>query len=394
MKAIEIRKDIYWTGTIDWSMRYFHGYQTWRGSTYNAYLILDDKITLIDTAKEPFKEELLARISSVIDPAKIDYIVSSHVEPDHSGAIPFIAKYAPNAVIITSQPNGLKGLTARYGELKYQTVKAGDTLSIGKRTLAFVPTPMLHWPDSMVTYCPEEKILFSNDAFGQHFATESLYNDRVCTAELMYEAEKYYANILNPFSAMVAKKIPQIEAMNLPIKLICPSHGAIWKDNPAQIIEKYKQWSDAYQEDQITIVYDTMWQSTRKMAEAIADGIRDVAPQTTVIIMNINRDDKNDALTEMWRSKAVLVGSPTINNGHSFAIAGLLEMASGLKFKNKKAAAFGSYGWGGGAVKQISAKLEEAGFALVNEGLQKLWVPDQSVLSECTEFGRQFAQAL
>ena len=204
----------------------------------------------------------------------------------------------------------------------------------------------------------------------------------------MYEAEKYYANILNPFNAMVAKKIPQIEAMNLQISLICPSHGVIWKNNPMQIVEKYKQWSNAYQENQVTIVYDTMWQSTRKMAEAIADGIRETAPETTVKIMNINRDDKNDVLTEMWRSKAVLVGSPTINNGHSFAIAGLLEMASGLKFKNKKAAAFGSYGWGGGSVKQISAKLQEAGFELINDGLAKLWVPDDAELADCREYGR------
>ena len=236
--------------------------------------------------------------------------------------------------------------------------------------------------------------MFSNDAFGQHFASESLYNDCVVEADLIYEAEKYWANILNPFSAMVAKKIPQIEAMNLPLTLICPSHGIIWKENPTQIIEKYKQWCDAYQENQVTIVYDTMWQSTRKMAEAIAEGIYEVAPETCVKIMNINRDDKNDALTEMWRSKAVLVGSPTINNGHSFAIAGLLEMAAGLKFKNKKAAAFGSYGWGGGSVKQISAKLEEAGFTLVNEGIAKLWVPDEANLEDCKEYGRQFAQAL
>ena len=274
-------------------------------------------------------------------------------------------------------------------------MKTGDTLSLGEGTLTFVEMTMMHWPDSMLTYYDQDGgIMFSNDAFGQHFATESLYNDRVVEADLIYEAEKYWANILNPFSAMVAKKLPQIKAMNLPIKLICPSHGVIWKENPAQIIEKYEQWSGAYQEDQITIVYDTMWQSTRKMAEAIADGIREANQETTVKVMNINRDDKNDVLTEMWRSKAVLVGSPTINNGHSFAIAGLLEMAAGLKFKNKKAAAFGSYGWGGGAVKQITAKLEEAGFELVNEGIQKLWVPDEQNLADCRDFGRTFAQGL
>ena len=210
----------------------------------------------------------------------------------------------------------------------------------------------------------------------------------------MYEAEKYYANILNPFSPMVTKKVQQILAMNLPLQLICPSHGVIWKDNPSQIIEKYQAWANAYQENQVTIAYDTMWQSTRKMAQAIADGIRDVAPETTVIIKNIAHDDKNDILTEFFRSKAVLVGSPTINNGISFAVAGLLEMAAGLKFKKKKGAAFGSYGWSGGSVKQISAKLQEAGFELVNDGISKLWVPDSAALDDCREYGRQFARSL
>ena len=236
--------------------------------------------------------------------------------------------------------------------------------------------------------------LIGVDAFEGLFADE-LFNRFLNSGDPCRTAyEKYFVNILNLYSPMVTKKVQQILSMQLPLTMICPSHGVIWRDNPMQIVEKYQQWANAYQEDQVTIVYDTMWQSTRKMAEAIADGIRDVAPETTVKIMNINRDDKNDALTEMWRSKAVLVGSPTINNGHSFAIAGLLEMASGLKLKIKKAAAFGSYGWGGGSVKQISAKLEEAGFALVNDGLQKLWVPDETALADCVEYGRQFAKAL
>jgi flavorubredoxin len=247
----------------------------------------------------------------------------------------------------------------------------------------------------MFTYIDQDGgILFSNDGFGQHFATESLFNDTVEQAELMYEAEKYYANILNLYSPMVTKKVQQILAMNLPLSMICPSHGVIWKENPAQIVEKYLAWANAYQENQVTIVYGTMWQSTRKMAEAIADGIREVAPDVKVIIKNIAHDDKNDVITEIFHSRAVLMGSPTINNGHSFAIAGLLEMAAGLKLKGKKAAAFGSYGWGGGAVKQISAKLEEAGFALINDGLQKLWVPDEQAVADCVAYGRQVAEAL
>ena len=254
---------------------------------------------------------------------------------------------------------------------------------------------MLHWPDTMFTYFDGDGgILFSNDGFGQHYASESLFNDVVDQSELMYEAEKYYVNILNLYSPMVTKKVQQILSMQLPLTMICPSHGVIWRDNPMQIVEKYQQWANAYQEDQVTLVYDTMWQSTRKMAEAIAQGIREVAPETTVKLFNIAHDDKNDVLTEIFRSKAVLVGSPTINYGHSFAIAGILEMMKGLKFKKKKAAAFGSYGWSGDAVKQINALLTEGGFELVNEGIAKLWVPNQPALDDCVEYGRQFAQAL
>ena len=246
----------------------------------------------------------------------------------------------------------------------------------------------------MLTYMDGDNILFSNDAFGQHFASESLYNNTVNQADLMYEAEKYYANILNLYSPLVKKKIDQILAMNLPVDMICPSHGIIWKENPMQIVEKYIQWSNAYQENQITIAYDTMWQSTRKMAEAIAEGIRSVDNDVTLKIVNVAHDDKNDVLTEMFHSKAVLIGSPTINYGISFAISGLLEMMKGLKMRNKKAAAFGSYGWSGDAVKIINNLLKEGGFELVDDGLAKLWVPDEQTIEECREYGRNFAKSL
>ena len=395
--AKQLTDKVSWVGKVDWELTHFHGDElsTHRGSSYNSYLVRDEKVALIDTIWQPYDKEFVSRLKQEIDLKTIDFIVMNHNEIDHSGALPELMREIPGTPIYCTK-KGEAIIRGHYHQAwNFVNVKTGDTLSLGQHTLTFVEMTMMHWPDSMLTYYDGDGgIMFSNDAFGQHFASESLYNDRVNEADMMYEAEKYYANILNPFNAMVAKKIPQIEAMNLPIRLICPSHGVIWKENPQQIIEKYKLWSNAYQENQVTIVYDTMWQSTRKMAEAIADGIRDVAPETTVKIMNINRDDKNDALTEMWRSKAVLVGSPTINNGHSFAIAGLLEMASGLKFKQKKAAAFGSYGWGGGSVKQISAKLQEAGFELVNDGIAKLWVPDETELGDCREYGRTFAQAL
>lgn len=395
--AKQLTPKVSWVGKVDWELTRFHGdeYSTHRGSSYNSYLVRDQKVALIDTVWKPYDREFVSRLKQEIDLKQIDYIVMNHNEIDHSGALPELMREIPDVPIYCTK-KGEAIIRGHYHEdWNFVNVKTGDTLSLGETTLTFVEMTMLHWPDSMLTYFDGDGgIVFSNDAFGQHFATESLYNDKVCEAELIYEAEKYYCNILNLYSPMVLKKIQQILAMNLPITLICPSHGVIWKDNPMQIVERYQQWANAYQENQVTIVYDTMWQSTRKMAEAIADGIREATPDTTVKIFNITHDDKNDVLTEIWRSKAVLVGSPTINYGHSFAIAGLLEMMKGLKFKKKKAAAFGSYGWSGDAVKQLNTLLTEAGFALVNEGIAKLWVPNESNLDDCREYGRAFAQAL
>ena len=395
--AKQITSKVSWVGKVDWELTRFHGdeYSTHRGSSYNSYLVRDEKVALIDTVWQPYDREFVSRLKQEIDLSEIDYIIMQHNEVDHSGALPELMREIPDTPIYCTKKGEAIIRGHYHQDWNFVNVKTGDTLSLGQTTLTFVEATMLHWPDTMFTYMDQDGgILFSNDGFGQHFATESLYNDAVCEAELMYEAEKYYANILNLYSPMVTKKIQQILSMQLPLAMICPSHGVIWKNRPEQIVEKYLAWADAYQENQVTIVYDTMWQSTRKMAEAIADGIREVTPDTMVVIKNIVHDDKNDVITEVFRSRAVLVGSPTINNGHSFAIAGLLEMISGLKFKNKRAAAFGSYGWGGGSVKQISAKLAEAGFELVNDGIAKLWVPDTNALDDCKEYGREFARAI
>lgn len=392
----QLTEKVSWVGKVDWELTRFHGdeYSTHKGSSYNSYLIRDEKVALIDTVWQPYDKEFVSRLKEEINLHDIDYIVMNHNEIDHSGALPELMREIPGTPIYCTK-KGEAILRGHYHQdWNFVNVKTGDTLPLGQSTLTFVEMTMLHWPDSMLTYMDGENILFSNDAFGQHFASESLYNDRVDHAELMKEAEKYYANILAPYSPLVAKKIQQILAMNLPISMICPSHGIIWKDNPAQIIEQYARWADAFQLDQITIVYDTMWQSTRLMAESIADGIRQENADTTVKLYNIAHEDKNDVLTEIFHSKAVLVGSPTINYGHSFAIAGLLEMMKGLKLKKKQAAAFGSYGWSGDAVKQLNQRLEEAGLTLINEGMARLWVPDGSVLAECRQYGRQIARAL
>ncbi len=387
---------ITWVGKIDWELKKFHGneYSTHKGSSYNSYLVCDQKTALIDTVWQPFDKEFIARLKKEIDLKKVDYLIMNHNEIDHSGALPELMREIPDTPIYCTAA-GARIIQGHYHqEWNFVTVKTGDSLDLGDSKLIFVEAPMLHWPDTMFTYMTGENILFSNDAFGQHYATESLYNSKVDQGELFAEALKYYANILTPFSQFVTKKIHEVLELNLPVNMICPSHGVIWKDNPAQIIEQYLKWADNYQENQITLVYDTMWNSTRKMAEAIAAGIRETDSTVTVKLMNAAKRDKNDIITEVFRSKAILVGSPTINNGYLFSIGGILEMMKGLKFKNKGAAAFGSYGWSGEVVKQLTKQLGDSGFRVVDDGHRSLWIPDEMELAVCREYGKQFAQAL
>ena len=390
-----ITDNITWVGKVDWELTMFHGNElsTKRGSSYNSYLLRGEKKTvLLDTVWGPYDREFVSRLKQEIPLDQIDAIVMQHNETDHSGALVELMREIPDAPIYCTAKGEAIIRGHYHRDWNFVNVKTGDVLELGGgETLTFIEAPMCHWPDTMFSYYDGEGgVLFSNDGFGQHYASESLFNDEVPACEVLYEAEKYYANILNTYSPMVARKVKEVVAMNLPLSLICPSHGVIWRDNPAQIIEKYLQWSDAYQEDCITIVYDTMWNSTRLMAEAIAKGLREASPSTTVKILNAAKEDKNDILTEMFRSKAVLVGSPTINYGYSYAIAGILEMAKGFRFKKKKAAAFGSYGWSGEAVKLISAELQAGGFELIDEGIRTLWVPDEKALEACEEYGKSF----
>lgn len=394
----KITDKVLWVGKTDWELKSFHGDElsTRRGSSYNAYLVRDTKTALIDTVWHPYDREFVSRLKETIDLKEIDYIVMQHNEVDHSGALRELLREIPGTPIYCTK-KGEAILRGHYHEdWNFVNVKTGDKLSLGETELTFIEAPMLHWPDTMFSYLSGEEILFSNDGFGQHFASESLFDEDVADAEAMlYEAEKYYTNILCPFSAMVAKKVQQILDMKLPLKMICPSHGVIWKQRPELIIQKYQQWSAAYQENQATIAYDTMWQSTRLMAEAIAEGLRDELPTLNVKLMNAARDDKNDILTEMFRSKLILVGSPTINNGISYAISGLLEMIHGLKFKGKKAAAFGSYGWSGEGVKLITDHLQASGLEIVvPEGHRTLWVPDAEALETCRKYGCEIAKAI
>ena len=380
-KAIQISENIYWVGAVDWSMRNFHGYETSRGSTYNAYLILDDKITLIDTAKIDFKDQLIARISSVIDPAQIQVIVSSHVEPDHSGALKEIAALAPAAEIITTNPNGLKGLTARYGKLNYKAVKAGDEISIGKRTLKFVPTPMLHWPDSMVTYCPEEKILFSNDAFGEHLATSLRFDDENDLSTILFEAKKYYANILMPFGKQAQTALKALGGLEM--RMIATGHGVIWRSHIDKIIDCYKKWSAGEVEERAVIVFDSMWHSTEILAQTITEAF--AKRKIPAAYYDIKKNALADIVTDIFTSKYLAVGSPTINNQMMPPIAAFLCYLKGLRPLNHKGFAFGSYGWGGQSIGYVEDELKAAGVEIMLDKIRVQNLPTKAQLDEITE---------
>lgn len=394
--AFKLTNTVDWVGKIDWELETFHGdeYSTRRGSSYNSYLIKDEKTVLIDTVWGPFDREFIDKLKRQIDLSKIDYIVMNHSEPDHSGALPLLMKEIPNTPIYCTS-TAAKFLKAHYHESwNFVEVKTGDTLDIGKNKLQFIEAKMLHWPDTMFTYLTGENILFSSDAFGQHYASEQMYNDKVNQDELMYETIKYYANILTPFSPMVTRKINELKGLNLKIDMICPGHGIIWRDNPLEIVEKYLQWADNYSEDQITIIYDTMWNATRRIAETLAEGLVGSGSNTTVKIINSSKYDKNDTLTDVFKSKAILVGSSTINKGILSSTAGILEMIKGLSLKNKKAVAFGSYGWSGESVKIITEELKKAGLEVINEGVKEAWNPDEATLEKIRLYGKDLRESI
>ncbi|TCK90511.1 flavorubredoxin [Natranaerovirga hydrolytica] len=394
--SFKINDKITWVGKIDWELRTFHGeeYSTHKGSSYNSYLIKDEKNVLIDTVWKPFSKEYINNLKKEIHLEDIDYIIVNHAEVDHSGALEELMKEIPDTPIYCTK-NGIQSLKGHYHkDWNFIEVKTGDTLDIGANQLVFIEARMLHWPDSMMTYAKGDNILFSNDAFGQHYASYLMYNDLVDQDELYQESIKYYANILTPFSALVTKKIEEVLSFELPIHMICPSHGIIWRDNPTQIVERYIEWANDYSEQQITLIYETMWDATKKMAEAIAEGIKEILPHYNIKLYNVAKADKNDVLTEVFKSEAVLVGSSTINNGILSSVASILEMIKGLQFKNKKAAAFGSYGWSGQSKEIIANHLKEGKIEVINDGIKILWNPDENALEECKVYGKEFAKKL
>ena len=377
LTAREVKPDIWWVGGIDWNERMFHGYTTEAGITYNAYLIMDEKITLIDTVKPKFADELIQRISQIVDPSKIDVVITNHVEMDHSGALPRIHEIAPQAQIYASNPQGVKGIAAHYG-IEAIGVKTGDSISIGRRTLTFVQTPMVHWPDNMVTYCPEDKILFSNDAFGQHFASSKRFDVENDMSEVMHQARKYYANIVQPYSMQASKALEVVKGLDL--EVIAPSHGVIWTEHIPDILAAYEDFTSGKVEEKALIVYDSMWESTAKMAKAICEAfIEEGVPAQYV---DLKRRHESDIMTEFLDAKYICIGSPTLNSQMLPTVAGFLTYMRGLSPKNDQRVglAFGSYGWAPLGPKNVGKVLEECGFQLPVDTLTQNWIPSQEVL--------------
>ncbi|MGZ3535727.1 MAG: FprA family A-type flavoprotein, partial [Thermodesulfobacteriota bacterium] len=350
MEKVELKKGIYWVGAIDWNIRDFHGYSTPFGTTYNAYLILDEKNVLVDTVKAPFYLEMLGRISEIIDPSKIDVVISNHVEMDHSGSLAQIVERIGKPIVITSE-RGQKGLTKHYKKsFNFKTVKSGETFSIGHRTLTFVEAPMLHWPDSMFTYIKEDQLLLPNDAFGQHFASCQRFEDEMGDG-VMKHAAKYYANILWPLAPLILRKVDEVVKMGIPIDMIAPSHGLIWRKNPNRIIEAYVNWSQGKTSNKILVIYDTMWGSTEGIAKSILKGLVEEGAEAKLLHLRSNH--RSDIVEEMLEAKGILLGSPTLNNGMFPTMGDCLTYVKGLRPKGKLFGLFGSHGWGGGAIKEM-----------------------------------------
>jgi len=390
---VELKKNVYWVGVVDWGLRHFHGHElsTHRGSSYNAYLILDEKTTLVDTVWGPFQDEFVANLKEIIDPAKIDIVVANHSETDHSGALPAVMRLAPKATLVVSK-RGRESVEGHYHQpWNFKAVGTGETINIGRNNLAFVEAPMLHWPDSMFTYLTADKILMPNDAFGQHYAAGFRFNDEVNQEELFEEALKYFVNILTPFCPQIIKKIEEVKAMNLPVDIIAPSHGVIWRKDPMQIVEKYYEWAQQKPEPRAVILYDSMWNGTRRLGEAIGDGLADVGVDYKMLHTAVT--DRNDVLVEVFKARTIIVGSPTLNNGLLPTIMPLLHDLKGLRFKNKLGAAFGSYGWSGESVKIIEEHLAECKIPLVREGVRCKWQPTADDLAAARAYGRELGEA-
>lgn len=390
MKPVEIKPGVYWVGAIDWNLRYFHGYLTPRGTTYNAYLIVDDKITLVDTVKHYLFEEMLCRIKEVVDPAKIDYMLVNHVEMDHSGSVPKMMELMPGARIVTS-PQGKKGLLRYFKkEWDFMVVNSGEQLNTGSKTLNFVHVPMVHWPDSMVTYIPEDKLLLPNDAFGQHIASPGRFDDQVGWDILREESAKYYANIVLPYGDNVLKALDVVTRLD--IDMVGPSHGIIWRSYLDRIVPEYYKWAANETEPKALIVFDTMWESTRLIAQALQAGLEEAGVPVTVRFLQTSH--MSEIMTDLLTSKAILIGSPTLNNGMLPSVSGFLTYIKGLRPKKRIGLAFGSYGWGAQGAKEVDAAMKGMGWETPVDLINIQYRPGAGELDVVREAGRKLGAAV
>ncbi|MBI4303700.1 MAG: MBL fold metallo-hydrolase [Chloroflexi bacterium] len=390
----ELAKGVYWVGVVDWALRRFHGYElsTHRGSTYNSYLIVDEKAVLVDTVWSPFQDQLIENIRQVIDPSKIDIVVASHAEVDHSGGLPTVLRHCPKATVIVSK-RGAESIEGHYHQpWNFKPVQTGDRVNIGKHELLFIEAPMLHWPDTMFTYLTGENILMSSDAFGEHYASAFRFNDEVDQEELYEELLKYYANIIAPYSNMVAKKIDEVLALKLPLNIIAPSHGVIWRKDPLQVVKKYQEYAAQLPQKTAVILFDSMWNATRRMADAIGEGLAtEGIPHK---IFHMGASDRNDVVAELFTTKAIIIGSPTHNQGLLPTLMPVMEDLKGLKLQNKIGAAFGSYGWSAESVKIIEEHLGRCKIPVVAKGVLAKWQPREEDLASCRELGRSVARVV
>jgi flavorubredoxin len=392
MQAVHVSDGIHWVGAIDWNLRDFHGFETPRGTTYNAYLVIgEDKIALIDTVKVPFVPELLERIAAVVPLDKIDYIVVNHVEPDHNGGLRMVMNALPQAKVVASA-GGVRGIAEYHGpDLEIAPVGADDVIDLGGKTLRFMPMPMVHWPDSMFTFCPESCTLMPNDAFGQHLASSERFADEVGLDLAIEELTVYYANILMPLSAQVGKAVAKIAELGWTCDTIAPSHGVIWRrDDVPAAVDAYDRLTSGETEDKLIVVYSTMWGSTDILAREIADG----AGEAGVDVHLFDLADTPHAIItrHLMDSRALLLGSPALHHGMLYRIAGYLQYIAGLKPKDKLAGVFGSYGWSSGATKQMAARLTEIGFQLPVPELTCKYKPSADDISGARAWGAQLAE--
>lgn len=392
MQAVKLTDKVWWVGAIDWGLRDFHGYATSRGSTYNAYLIMADRVTLVDTVKAPFKDEMMTRIASVIEPEKIRYIISNHSEMDHTGSLPVVIDEIKPEKVFASKM-GVDALNAHFHfDRQITPIQEGETLDLGGRTVTFYETRMLHWPDSMFSFLHEDGILFSQDGFGMHLASSERFDDELDIGLLKYETTKYYANILTPYSMMVSKLIAKMDELHLPIRVVAPDHGPVWRKDISKVVDWYRGWAEQKPTKKAVIFYDTMWQSTARMAGVIAEGVASAGAEAKV--MPLNGSHRSDVATELLEAGAVVVGSPTINNQMFPTVVDVLTYVKGLKFKNLIGAAFGSYGWSGESVKLLEAELSAMKVDIVTDSVSVKYVPRDEDLKKCFTMGMAIGEKL